>query len=250
MRRFLVLAGMVTAAALATSASAQTPDGGSENAQTVWQGVYTPQQAARGQSEYTTHCGSCHRDDLGAYDGVLKGSRFMEKYREAPLALLFEKIKTTMPRGAAGTLTDQSYVDIVSYVLKANDFPAGTSELTTGALSEVRLVSKSGPEPVPDFALVQVVGCLTRRAADSAWVVTNASEPVRAGHPQPDADEIEMSRATALGASSFRLLVSPAQSPEAHERHKVEVRGFLIRRAGDHRINLTSLETVGADCLP
>ena len=28
---------------------------------TVWQGVYTEAQAARGQSEYTTHCANCHR---------------------------------------------------------------------------------------------------------------------------------------------------------------------------------------------
>ena len=35
---------------------------------TVWQGVYTEAQAKRGQSEYTTHCANCHRDDLTGYN--------------------------------------------------------------------------------------------------------------------------------------------------------------------------------------
>ena len=39
----------------------------------------------------------------------------MEKYREASLHLLFDKTKTTMPRGAPATLSDKTYVDIVSY---------------------------------------------------------------------------------------------------------------------------------------
>jgi mono/diheme cytochrome c family protein len=138
---------------------------------TVWSGVYGSDQAARGQSEYATYCASCHRDDLTGYESVLKGERFMNKYREASLYLLFEKTKTTMPRNAAGSLSDQTYVDILSYMLKANDFPAGARELTVDALAGIKLVGQDGPEPVPDFALVQVVGCLTQRSSDSAWVL-------------------------------------------------------------------------------
>ena len=38
--------------------------------------------------------------------------------------------------------------------------------------------------------------------------------------------------------------------PDPHKDHKVEARGFLIRRAGGNRINVTSLQTVAAGCSP
>ena len=100
--------------AFAVVGAAQSTD----STTTVWQGVYTEAQAARGQSEYTTHCANCHRDDLSGYNDILKGRRFMEKNRESSLHLFFDKTKTTMPRGAPATLSDKAYVDIVSYVLK------------------------------------------------------------------------------------------------------------------------------------
>jgi mono/diheme cytochrome c family protein len=120
-------------------------------AATVWQGVYTEAQAARGQSEYTTHCANCHRDDLSGYSSILRDARFMEKYRETSLHLFFDKTKTTMPRGAPATLSDKTYVDIVSYVLKVNEFPAGAQELRVEDLPRIQLIGKDGPEPVPDF---------------------------------------------------------------------------------------------------
>ncbi len=253
MSSLAVLAAALTMS-LAPLARAQTQlspnpgPGSAEPIRTIWSGVYGSDQAARGQSEYATHCASCHRDDLSGYENILKGERFMNKYREASLYLLFEKTKTTMPRNAAGSLSDQTYVDIVSYMLKANDFPAGTSELTLDALVGIKLVGKDGPEPVPDFALVQVVGCLTQRPSDSAWIMDNSADPVRAGHPQPTPEELTSSRATPLGTNSFRLLVSAAQNPAPHANRKVEARGFLIRRPAENRINLTSLETIGSVC--
>jgi mono/diheme cytochrome c family protein len=239
----VALAAVLTMLAAPAALSAQ-----GEPVKSIWSGVYSAEQAARGQSEYATHCASCHRDDLSGYESLLKGERFMNKYREASLYLLFEKTKTTMPRNAGGSLSDQTYVDIVSYVLKANDFPAGAGELTVDALAGIKLVGKDGPEPVPDFALVQVVGCLSQRASDSAWVVNNSTDPVRAGHPQPAPEELASTRATTLGTNSFRLQVSAAQNPVPHANRKVEVRGFLIRRPNENRINLTSLETVATDC--
>ena len=45
-------------------------------------------------------------------------------------------------------------------MLKANEFPAGDDELSVDDWRTCRLVGKGGAEPVPDFSLVQVVGCL------------------------------------------------------------------------------------------
>lgn len=237
------------AALFAVVAAAQGPDAPSAPAgRTVWDGVYTPTQAERGQTAYTAHCADCHRDDLSGYDGVLRGRRFMDKYREASLYLVFDKTKTTMPRNAAGSLSDETYVDILSYVLESNGFPPGNGELTLEAVNHIRLVGKGGAAPVPDFSLIQVVGCLGRR--DDGWHLTNTSDPVRTGHPQPDPEELAAARTVSPGTNAFGLMVSPAYAPERHDGRIVEARGFLIRRPNDNRINVTSLEGLGAACRP
>jgi mono/diheme cytochrome c family protein len=232
--------------AFTVAAAAQSTD--STSPATVWQGVYTEAQAARGQSEYATHCASCHREDLGGYNSILKGPRFMHNYRESSLNVLFDKTKTTMPRGAAGTLSDKAYVDIVAYMLKANEFPAGGQELRVEDLSRVQLTGKDGPQEVPNFSLVRVVGCLGTNPSDAAWMLTHSTDLVRTGNPQPAAGEKEAAEGLPLGPTTYRLMVSAAYKPELHNGHKVEVRGFLIRRPTESRINITSLETLAPSC--
>jgi mono/diheme cytochrome c family protein len=230
--------------AFASLAEAQSTT--SSNA-TVWQGVYTEAQAARGQAAYDTHCAGCHREDLAGYNSILKGPRFMQKFRESSLELLFDKTKTTMPRGAPASLSDTMYVDIVTYLLKQNEFPTGPTELRLEDLPRTQLVGKDGPEPVPDFSLVRVVGCLTTSPSDSAWRMTQSTDPVRTGNPQPAPGEKEAAE-VALGVKTYRLLASAAYKPELYKGHKVEVRGFLIRRPVEDRLNITSLETLDPNC--
>lgn len=230
--------------ALGAVGAAQSTD---PSTTTVWQGVYSEAQAARGKVEYTAHCASCHRDDLSGYNDIIRGARFMEKNRESTLHLFFEKTKTTMPRGAPASLTDKAYVDIVSYVLKVNEFPAGAAELRDEDLQKVRVVGKDGPERVPDFALVRVVGCLTS-TPNGAWMLTHSTDPVRTGRPQPGEGEREASAIWPLGPQTYRLLVSAAYAPEPLKGHRVEVRGFLIRRPTETRLNITSLEALDPSC--
>jgi len=101
---------------------------------TVWDGVYTADQAARGQALYKTHCGYCHRDDLiggGSEAGApaLKGPIFTIRWRDQPLADMFVTIGTTMPQNKPDTLMPQVVIDIVSFLLKSNNMPPGATEL-------------------------------------------------------------------------------------------------------------------------
>ena len=86
----------------------------------------------------------------------------MEKYRESSLHLLFDKTKTTMPRGAPGTLSDSAYVDIVSYLLNVNEFPAGARELRLEDLPNIQLVGETALSRCPIFRWSAWLGVSSR----------------------------------------------------------------------------------------
>ena len=67
-----------------------------------------------------------------------------------------------MPQRAAGSLSEQTYLDILSFILSTNMLPAGSKELTADALGDIQLVGPDGSGSMPKFALVSVVGCLEK----------------------------------------------------------------------------------------
>lgn len=100
----------------------------------AWDGVYAPAQAERGLRAYREHCGYCHRDDLtggGSEAGApaLRGPIFTFRWLDQPIADLFITIGTTMPQNKPDSLTPQTVIDIVSFLLSENDVPTGTLEL-------------------------------------------------------------------------------------------------------------------------
>jgi mono/diheme cytochrome c family protein len=230
-----------------STASAQ-----SGNAKTVWDGVYTDAQAMRGADVYSTHCSSCHGAELNGRNApALKGTVFMDHWREDSLNSLFMRIKLTMPPGYPSGLSDTEYLDIVAHVLQVNSFPAGAEELKADSVQNIRVVGKDGPSPVPEFALVRVVGCLAQ-GTDKVWMLTNATEPVRTRNPDaPTATDLKISAAQPLGTQTFQLLYAdffrPGFHADSYNGHKMEAKGFLIRKP-DSRLSITWLESVGSSC--
>jgi quinoprotein glucose dehydrogenase len=112
---------------------------------TVWNGVYTEAQAARGKAAYDEHCATCHGSDLEGKDmaASLSGVEFRGNWNDLSVGDLFDRIRTTMPADAPQSLTRAQYLDIVSYLLSRNEFPAGTTELPSddGALKGVQIVA-------------------------------------------------------------------------------------------------------------
>jgi mono/diheme cytochrome c family protein len=215
---------------------------------TVWDGVYTVGQADRGQMAYTRSCARCHGDDLTGSGNVLRGKKWMDHWREDNLRSFFNTVKTTMPRGAPKSLADAEYVDIVAYVLRANEFPTGAEELSADALETVQVIGKEGPAPVPDFSLVTVVGCLYEEPAGT-WRMKNASDPVRTRNPREStAEEDAAAAAKSPGTAAFRLLDTRNFPKETVAGRWVEAKGFLIRNPGDDKVNLTWLRTVAERC--
>jgi S-disulfanyl-L-cysteine oxidoreductase SoxD len=99
---------------------------------TVWDGVYTEVQAARGKTAYQRECSSCHLDSLGGADMApgLVGDAFLTTWNELSVGALFERTRISMPQDKPATLSRQEYTDIVSYMLQVNKFPAGPRELS------------------------------------------------------------------------------------------------------------------------
>jgi hypothetical protein len=224
--------------------------GGSEqkpSTTNVWDGVYAAAQAQRGNTAYLDKCAGCHRDDLSGYQGVLK-SDFMRLWREDNLQNLYTIIKNTMPRSAPASLSDGTYLDILTFILQANDFPAGAHELTMEALPNIQIEEKSGKLEVPDGTLVDVIGCLVENS-DNSWVLNLASEPIRIRDPNNStAEQLKAWEAKPLGTRKFGLMDAAVYHPESLKGHKIEAKGFLIKKPNDDRINLTALQMTDSMC--
>jgi mono/diheme cytochrome c family protein len=222
--------------------AAQQPAGDGSR-KTVWDGVYTETQAVRGQSVYQTRCRTCHQD------GPPRDEAFVRNWSGTDVESLFRRIKTSMPPGAPSSLSDAEYLDIVAYILRVNAFPSGGDELRADLVKTIWIEGKNGPEPVPNFALVSMVGCLTQ-GPDGAWMLTSGSEPIRTRNPAASKDdELKASEGVALGTHTIQLL-NAYPRPDGYKGHRIEAKGFLIRNPGGDRINATSVQTLAPQCAP
>jgi cytochrome c len=107
----------------------------------VWAGVYTEQQAKRGEALYKQECATCHGDALEGNGQTeraqklermlppLSGDVFKGNWNGRPLSDLFDKMKRTMPRDDPGKMSLNQNTDILAYMLKFNGFPSGKAEL-------------------------------------------------------------------------------------------------------------------------
>jgi len=95
------------------------------------EGVYTKQQAARGQALYAEECAKCHGENLSGGDDSpeLAGASFMSRWKGKKVSILFTLINKTMPTDDPGHLTTRQCADLTAFILSSNGFPAGPSEL-------------------------------------------------------------------------------------------------------------------------
>jgi len=127
--RAFVLSTLLMGAVLVSAPSAQSSS-------SVWDGVYTSAQAARGAIVFDTECAACHGPS-GSGGGMapqLVGAAFSANYDGLTVADLFDRNRTTMPPGNEGMLKVQELVDVTAFMLKINGFPAGEKELSSQAM--------------------------------------------------------------------------------------------------------------------
>jgi len=116
----------------------------------VWDGVYSSEQAARGKKLYVDSCSSCHKEGLQGADlaPALKGEDFVLRWAGFSMQDLFNTISTTMPSDDPGKLSPQVNADIIAFILQVNKFPTGHEELKpdTSLLKGIAITPKT-PAP-------------------------------------------------------------------------------------------------------
>ena len=126
---------------------AQAPEAESRS---VWDGVYTEDQAKLGEAIYRKECAACHGAVLTGGESAppLTGGPFLANWNGLTMGDLFDRIRKTMPQTNPGRLTRQQDADILAFMLSVNKFPAGKTELyrQSEMLKEIRFESTK-PRP-------------------------------------------------------------------------------------------------------
>jgi cytochrome c553 len=141
--RLLVLVATCLVIFAITATALRAQDG----SHSIWDGVYTAEQASRGAAGYTTHCALCHGESLagnGADIPALAGMSFLYNWDGLGLDALFDSIHTTMPQSNPGSLSVSEVADITAYLLSVNQVPPGSTELPadTQSLQKIQFVAK------------------------------------------------------------------------------------------------------------
>jgi len=114
-----------------------------QSSRSVWDGVYTSEQAQRGEALYTRQCARCHGAQLTGGEAAppLAGGDFLSNWNGLTVGDLFERIRVSMPADRPGQITREQNADILAHILRANQFPPGKAELEQQAevLKQIRI---------------------------------------------------------------------------------------------------------------
>lgn len=114
-------------AAISLTGAALAQDAG----KSVWQGIYSPEQAERGAGVYSQRCGACHGAALNGTGEApaLVGGEFVSHWDTMTVGDLYDRVRTTMPQNDPMSMTREEYADVLAFLLKNNGFPAGSQPL-------------------------------------------------------------------------------------------------------------------------
>ncbi len=124
-KMMILILGLVCTSSVSVPTFAQSKS-------SVWDGVYSEEQAKRGVTVYQESCAACHGVDLrgDSNSPSLIGVSFMFLWEHRSLGELLTKIQTEMPPANPNSLPSENYVDILAYVMQVNSFPAGKDKLS------------------------------------------------------------------------------------------------------------------------
>jgi mono/diheme cytochrome c family protein len=109
------------------------------SAGSVLDGVFTADQATRGQQTFQKVCAACHTV------AEHSGKKFQERWADTSVGDLFDVISSTMPDGNPGSLEPTEYAGVIAFLLKETGYPEGKQELPAdaAALKQLRIVPRT-----------------------------------------------------------------------------------------------------------
>ena len=102
-------------------------------------GPFTQGQVDSGRVAYNANCAACHGYDLqnGTHRTPLIGQSFIVGWGQRSTLEYYRYVSYRMPYREPGSLTPETYADIVAYILASNGALPGTETLT--ALTSVKI---------------------------------------------------------------------------------------------------------------
>ena len=132
---------VVLLAALAAFASpAEGQSAEVEDTLSVLDGVYTEEQAEKGEDIFQQECSACH------LPSEFSGPIFEVAWSDRPVYDLYRVTAITMPQDRPGSLSEEEYAAVIAYILELNEYPAGEEKLG----SEEDPLGHILIEPAPD----------------------------------------------------------------------------------------------------
>ena len=182
--RFILSSLSVALMLTSFDVSAQSPD-------ITGDGPFTAEQAAAGLLAYRTHCASCHQPDLGGLNEArpLAGADFMNVWQELTAQQLITFTQLTMPSspGVPGSLGEQTYIEIVAFLLQANGANPGNETL---AANNMTVIGEVATGVMPETLRQGVASALPAQQSGAGAGLTGLTREGQIESLEPVSDEM------------------------------------------------------------
>ncbi|WP_052951856.1 c-type cytochrome [Devosia soli] len=143
----------------------------------AYAGSFTAEQAEAGERAYNSNCAQCHGRQLeGPEAPGLAGQDVMGNWDTA--GGLYDFISVAMPPSAPGQLGEETYVNIVAYIMKFNGAVPGDTQLTSDRDYAVSLVAETSAGAASQDAAALDAGGAAAPAADASAAAAPAETAV------------------------------------------------------------------------
>jgi hypothetical protein len=144
---------------------------------------------------------------------------------------------------------DEMFTPFIQYTIDNQDLTktpkAGSPKHQQNEKANASQQEELRDENVLDIA--QVVGCLAQ-SSSTTWMLTNATDPTVSKMQATSSAAVTSAAAKPLGNRWYPLLGLDVFNPSSLKGQKVAVKGVLIMEDKQSRLNVTSVQTLGATC--